>query len=282
MIMRIYSTVITLVVFGMCRIDAQTVTDGDGNTYNTIKIGGHIWMIEDLHTTKCNTGTAITLVFDATIWGALTTPGYSWYDATNTHTMVAQNNAKIAQIAAGYGALYNWYAVTSCNICPDGWRVPSDAEWTALIDFLDPATVDPNAFSQSFVAGSALKEIGNSHWLLPNTDATNSSGFSGLPGGARLFNGTFLNFGNNGFWWSSTEKNTSNAWYRSLETFTGNVTRDDGNKKDGFPVRCLRDFEQIPTLSEWKLMICGLMLLILGVLGVRKMYWKQQSGKSEV
>ncbi len=117
------------------------------------------------------------------------------------------------------------------NLCPTGWHVPTDAEWTTLSTFLGGENV----------AGGKMKTTGTTQWLSPNASATNSSGFSGLPGGYRYSNGTFYNIGLNGYWWSSSETNTNNAWYRYLYYYDGNVYRDDLSKEDGFSVRCLRD-----------------------------------------
>lgn len=131
------------------------------------------------------------------------------------------------------GKLYNWYAVTDPRgLAPEGWHVPSDAEWTTLTTFL----------GGEYVAGGKMKEAGTAHWLAPNGGATNSSGFTGLPGGYRNSYGTFYTIGNYGYWWSSTEPTTYDAWYRYLAYDGGDVGRGFGNVKPyGFSVRCLRD-----------------------------------------
>jgi uncharacterized protein (TIGR02145 family) len=139
------------------------------------------------------------------------------------------NNAK-------YGKLYNWYAVSKTtngnkNICPTGWHIPSDAEWTVLTDCLGGLAV----------AGGKLKEVGTTSWDSPNTDATNASLFTGLPGGNRFSNGDYYNFGYYGGWWSSTERNIDDAWGRDISYDSGFSFRDEYNKTDGFSVRCLRD-----------------------------------------
>ncbi|MBA7544886.1 hypothetical protein ES705_37247 [subsurface metagenome] len=159
-----------------------TVTDYEGNVYQTITIGSQEWMCENLKLTKYADGTAIPLVTNSTEWGNLTTPGYYWY-----------NNDE-PTYANTYGALYNWYTVEKGNLCPTGWHVPTDAEWTTLTDYLGGASV----------AGGKLKETGTAHWSYPNTGATNESGFTALPGGGRSLNGTFGYVGSSGGWWSST------------------------------------------------------------------------------
>lgn len=156
----------------------EEVLDTDGNIYHTVVIGNQVWIVENLKTTRYNDGTSIPLVTGNTEWINLTTPGYCWYDndITNKET---------------YGALYNWYAVQTNKICPAGWHVPSDSEWTALTDFLGGEST----------AGGKLKEAGTMHWDSPNTGATDESGLTLLPGGfgaLRVFvtiSGTGVNSG---------------------------------------------------------------------------------------
>ena len=191
----------------------------NGVTYNTVQIGSQCWLKENLKTTHYNDGTSIPNVTDNAIWETTTSGAYCCYD----------NNPSNCNT---YGALYNWYAVNTDKLCPNGWHVPSDAEWTTLVNYLGGASV----------AGGALKEAGTSHWSSPNTSATNSSGFSALPGGYRDdSDGSFDNLGINGYWWSSTEYDGSLAWDRSLNYYNAYVSRYDDDKWYGFSVRCLRD-----------------------------------------
>jgi uncharacterized protein (TIGR02145 family) len=142
-----------------------TMTDQDGNIYKTITIGTQTWMAENLRTTKYRDSTEIPNVTDNTAWEALTTGAYCNY-----------NNTTSADTIATYGRLYNWYAATdSRNIAPAGWHVPTDAEWTTLTTYLGGESV----------AGGKMKETGITHWISPNTGATNESGFSALPSGTR-------------------------------------------------------------------------------------------------
>jgi len=208
------------------------VKDIEGNKYKTIKIGTQEWMAENLRTTKYNDGTKILVVTDDDQWGNDSIPMMCWF-----------NNNR-ATYAAKYGALYNWYVINpgtngNKNVCPTGWHVPSDAEWTTLINYLDPHAEGGDKWKN--VAGGKMKSTGTDFWVSPNTDATNSSGFSGLPGGYRGFNGTFLGFGASGNWWSSTEDSTNAAWYRALHYVNGDVDRLSYSKAFGFSVRCLRD-----------------------------------------
>jgi uncharacterized protein (TIGR02145 family) len=182
-------------------------------------------MAENLKTAKYNDGTTIPNVTDDAQWANLTTGAWSYYNND------AANNAK-------YGKLYNWYAVSKTtngnkNVCPSGWHVPTDAEWTVLTDYLGGTSV----------AGGKMKEVGTTSWANPNTFATNTSLFTGLPGGNRDHTGGYNYMVRFGFWWSSSERNTFDAWGRDLGYYYGGANRDngDGNKRNGFSVRCLRD-----------------------------------------
>ena len=199
------------------------IKDIDGNSYKTVYIGSQLWMADNLKASKYNDGTSIANVSDATQWSKLTTGAWCYYNNDAVY------NAK-------YGKLYNWYAVSPTtngnkNVCPSGWHVPTDAEWTVLTDYLDGESV----------AGGKMKEVGTTSWNSPNTGATNESGFTGLPGGYRNGGGDYLNIGNFGLWWSSTEGITGIAWYRTLNLLDGYANRFNGNKVGGLSVRCLRD-----------------------------------------
>jgi len=201
----------------------SNVSDSDGNTYKTVQIGTQVWMAENLKTSKYSDGTTIPNITDGTQWSNLTTGAWAYYNND------AANYAK-------FGKLYNWYAVSPTkngnkNICPTGWHVPTDAEWTVLTDYL----------GGSSVAGGKMKEVGTTSWYSPNIDATNTSLFTGLPGGFRFNFGYYDGIGSFGYWWSSSEFDTLNAWLRYLSCNNGNAYRDSVNKKIGFSVRCLRD-----------------------------------------
>jgi uncharacterized protein (TIGR02145 family) len=202
--------------------------DADGNVYHVDTIGTQIWMVENLKTTHYNDNSPITQVTDPAAWTGLTTAAYCWYS----------NDAGTYKNT--YGALYNWYAVNSGKLCPAGWHVPSDAEWTTLINYLGGTTM----------AGGKLKETGTAHWATPNTGADNRMGFTALPGGSRfvgtsiLFtNGVFYANGSYGFWWSSTENasKTTEAWHQYLTSGSAGVVRQTGSKGLGFSVRCIKN-----------------------------------------
>ena len=202
---------------------SDCIKDVDGNVYKTVTIGTQTWMSENLKVSKYNDGTTIPNITDNTQWQNNTTGAWSYYNND------AANNAK-------YGKLYNWYAVSKTsngnkNVCPTGWHVPSDAEWTVLTDYLGGESV----------AGGKMKEVGTTSWNSPNAGATNTSLFSALPGGNRNVNGGYNVIGHYGYWWSSTENNTNNAWNRDLDDYDGSADRYNSNKYSGISVRCLRD-----------------------------------------
>ena len=196
-----------------------TITDVDGNTYQTVKIGDQWWMAENLKVTHYRNGDPIQNVTVDTEWVNLTTGAYCNYDndADNSTT---------------YGSLYNWYAVDdSRNISPEGWHVPSDAEWQTLVDYL----------GGDVVASGKMKETGTTHWTSPNTGATNESGFSALPGGCRHGDGTYGTVGNYVAFWSSTKYGSYGAWTRSLSYNNFGVYRSNYSRQSGLSVRCVRD-----------------------------------------
>ncbi len=196
-----------------------TITDIDGNVYQTVKIGTQVWMKENLKTTHYRNGDAIPNVTETTAWENLTTGAYCHYN---------NNPAN----AAKYGNLYNFKTISdSRNICPSGWHVPTDAEWTELTTFLGGDSI----------AGGKLKESGTTHWTSENVGADNSSGFTALPGGDRILNGAFYLMGDYGFFWSATEIDNTNAYARALGRQVALVDRGPYNKIAGYSIRCLKD-----------------------------------------
>jgi uncharacterized protein (TIGR02145 family) len=193
----------------------------DGYTYASIVLGnGQEWMAENLRTTAYANGDPIPNVTDGNQWASLTAGAWAHYNNDN-------------QYENPYGKLYNWYTVADPrNVCPTGWHVPTDAEYTLLTDYLGGEPV----------AGDKMKSTGTQYWLPLNQYATNESGFSGLPGGYFANDGNFWQVGYYGRWWSSTESGTSGPWSRRLYLDSGGVSRYSyDNKQYGFSVRCLRD-----------------------------------------
>jgi uncharacterized protein (TIGR02145 family) len=203
-----------------CTTSALTepVRDIDGNVYHTVRIGNQVWMAENLKVTRFNDGSSIPLVVENNLWGKTTIPRFCFYNNDTAYKNV-------------YGSLYNWYAVKTNKLCPTGWHVPADQEWTTLEDYLVSGNV-----------GGILKEAGTTHWLSPNTGANNSSGFTALPGGNRDFEGPFYNIGSIGYWWSSTEDVMGGyTWTHYIFYNTNGYNRLHLNNTLGFSVRCLKN-----------------------------------------
>lgn len=220
---------LSLVLFCVTFSHAQTYTNGKGLTYKgrsyaTVVMGnGQEWMAENLSVFYFRNGDSIPVVKTEEAWkkaGKNGEPACCYYE----------NNAEYGKT---YGLLYNWYAVNDPRgLAPDGWHVPTNAEWTVLTNYLGAAET----------AGGKMKSTGTQYWQSPNTDATNESGFLGLPGGYRNDDdGTFYGIGRNGCWWSSTEYGTSDAWNRPLNDYDGVAASYVNTKTYGFSVRCLRD-----------------------------------------
>jgi uncharacterized protein (TIGR02145 family) len=209
-----------------------SVSDVEGNRNYTIRIGAQVWMAENLKTDRYSNGDLINTTNPAYLdITAEATPKYQWaYDGNEKYV-------------ATYGRLYTWYAVTdSRNVCPTGWHVPTDAEWTTLTNYLGGENV----------AGDKLKEKGTTHWQSPYvvyTGGTNETGFTALPGGSRYYYGsppTFIDIDNGDLryfctWWSSTEYSVTNASIRSMSYESSNLFSNNADKHGGFSVRCLQD-----------------------------------------
>jgi uncharacterized protein (TIGR02145 family) len=221
----------------------STITDIDGNVYQGIQIGTQCWTQSNLKTSKYRNGDNIPTGLSNNAWENATIGAYAIYN----------NN----QVNDGlYGKLYNHYAVTdSRGLCPTGWHVPSDAEWNLLVKYLDSNadTVCGNCL-QSSIAGGALKSTAMQPspggWNPPNTGATNSSGFTALPGGLRFRLGGYYNLSSLGYWWSSSVASGSNAGDRYLYYDNSNIDRLNDIRANGFSVRCLKNnLPQVNTTS---------------------------------
>jgi uncharacterized protein (TIGR02145 family) len=211
--------------------------DIEGNSYNVIRIGTQLWMKENLKTTKYNDNTAIPNVIDSIQWTTLITPSYCWYN----------NNA--SSYKNTYGALYNWYTIEKGKLCPTGWHVPSDAEWTILESYLilngynyDGTTTDNKiakalASPTGWASSSSMGAVGNTDYPAKR----NATGFSALPGGFRAKDGAFRLVGRSGNWWSSSLNSSTYAWFRYFDYTYSNVGRSDIIMRYGFSVRCIKD-----------------------------------------
>ncbi len=197
-----------------------TVTDIDGNVYQTVKIGDQWWMAENLKVTRYRNGDPIPHVTVDSIWKDLTTGAYC-------------NKEYVIDYLDTYGCLYNWYAVNDDReIAPTSWHVASDSDWQVLVDFLGGYDT----------AGGKLKETGTEHWSSPNSGATNESGFTALPAGYRLGSaGQYSYSGLHAQFWTSTAYDSTSAWYRSLFHNSTLVGQSAYNLDWGLSVRCVKD-----------------------------------------
>lgn len=214
---RAYNSVNKTVKINIVAFTYGTLSDADGNVYKIVTIGTQTWMAENLKTTKFNDNTSIPLVSDETEWNNLISSGYCWYNND------APANKSI------HGALYNWYSVNTGKLCPVGWHVPLNAEWTTLSTFL----------GGDVVAAGKLKEAGTTHWT-SNSGSTNSSGFTALPSGVRV-DGTFLGIGEGCYWWSATENGAQYAFLRGITASYDGFLQGYTEKTQGRSVRCIKN-----------------------------------------
>ena len=220
--------VIMVVLIVACSKDSAeappTITDIDGNVYETVVIGNQTWMKSNLNVSKYQDGTPIPEVTDPVVWAGLTTGAWCYYG----------NNPE-------NGKLYNWFAVVGVydnaslnnlslrkKLAPTGYSIPTDAEWTTLTSFIGSE------------AGGKMKETDTSNWTSPNSEATNSSGFTALPGGICISNGDFHFIGYYGYWWSATSADAATAWNRSLGYNSSIACRSYDDKNYGLAVRCIK------------------------------------------
>lgn len=230
------NTEVDSVIFYKPTIEETTsgtfIDSRDGNEYNWVQIGDQVWMAENLAYLP-----SVNMVADGSEDAAGSYYYVYGYDGTNVAEAKATGNY------ATYGVLYNWTAAMDGEassktnpsgiqgVCPAGWHLPSDAEWTELTVYLGGTSE----------AGGKLKETGTTHWTSPNTGATNETGFTALPGGNRDYYGTFYDIGYYGYWWSATENYARYAWGRYMYYNNYSVGRDYNGKELGFSVRCVRD-----------------------------------------
>ena len=231
-------SVVMLLTTYSCEKDkdsAITVTDADGNVYQTVEIGSQVWMTTNLKTTKYNDGSDIPLISDTLVWSGLVTPGYTWYKNDESNK-------------PNYGALYNWHTVNTGNLAPAGWHVATHADWTTLQNYL----IDNGYNYEDGVTGNHIAKAlaSTSGWTpsanigaVGNTDfpeKRNKSNFNAMPGG-HINNTSFKYAGSYGYWWTSTAYNDTAAWSRVVYFSDTKVDFPINNKNKGFSVRCVRD-----------------------------------------
>lgn len=219
---RAYATNSAGTAYGNKYLFITPLADIEGNLYSTVMIGNQVWMTENLKTTRYNDNTEIPNVTDNIAWTTLSTPAYCWY----------KNNG--SNIDNKYGRLYNWFSVNTGKLCPTGWHVPSEEEWTTLVDYLG---------GESY-AGGRLKEQGLNHWNSPNEGASNIYGFSALPGGCRsgLTTGSFRALRYIGWWWINTEYDYKWARSCAIAFDAGEIAKGRALKTNGYSVRCIKDY----------------------------------------
>ncbi len=188
----------------------------------SVTICDQVWSLYNLDVDTYRNGDPIPQVSDPTAWTNLTTGAWCWYANNGANGVV-------------YGKLYNWYAVNDPRgLAPQGWHIPTDTEWdTLVVNCLGGDTA---------IAGGELKEADLTHWAAPNSGATNSTGFTALPGGKRLgAAGLFFFLTTSGYFWSSTANTATTAWSRWLWNTSGAIFRTSWNRKEGLSVRLLKD-----------------------------------------
>jgi uncharacterized protein (TIGR02145 family) len=212
----------------------ETLKDTCGNVYKTVKIGTQIWMAENLKTTRYNDGSPIKCVTDDYEWATLETDAYCNYDNLESN-------------ANKYGRLYNWHAINTGKLAPDGWHVPTDEDWNILENFL---IVSGYNFDGSKEEDKLPKSLcAKKGWKLSNEEGTpgamcknnNSTGFTALPGGYRSYEGIFSDLGEGGYWWTSTTERENFAYYRYMFYRFLTLNRDPLINVNGLSVRLIKD-----------------------------------------
>lgn len=196
----------------------ETVKDADGNEYKTVVIGSQTWFAENLKTTKYANGNSIKNITSGSEWVSCKSPAYCWYDNNSSN----KNE---------YGALYNWYVINSGNICPNGWHVATDADWTTLT----------NKVGGAEKAGAALKEKGTAHWETTSDDVKDEYNFGIVGAGFRDPYGNFTWKNVDACFWSATGKTPSYAWYRHTFHYDKALSRHEVQKCNGYSVRCVKN-----------------------------------------
>ena len=230
----------------MLSLSFGTVTDIDGNVYETVLIGEQLWMAENLKVTKYRDGSYISSGYTDEEWFELETGAYTVYPADYDDASILTCQGDCSEV---YGNLYNWYAVgDEKGICPEGWHVPTDAEWMILTDFIAPEGTNTPNYGSNTIAGGKMKECTegscpeSEYWNSPNDGATNESGFTVLPIGFRSnATGYFSNMGNSTNFWTSTQQAWHVAYARGFYANFSTMYRSSTYKSAGYGIRCIAD-----------------------------------------
>jgi len=227
----------------MFRTNDTPVTDIDGNIYPTVAIGEQVWMTKNLAVTRYADGTPVPFIPEQEWWDSLRVDekGYCFYNNSTSNLAI-------------YGALYSWNAAVNGQdsiapevksiqgVCPDGWHLPSDADWKELESYLGMPAQEVNSEGWRGQIGGKLKSTGRDYWLIPNEGATNETRFSALPAGDRFPNGEYFNLRYTTIYWTSTSYDSETAWARGLGYLVTTMYRGHEDTKNwGFSVRCVRD-----------------------------------------
>lgn len=229
---KLAGILITAILSFGCAVNAQKnplegmpLKDADGNVYKTIMLKDSVWMSENLRTTKFNDGTPIPLIKDRGAWKETKSPGYGWYNED-------------ADYKKSVGAIYNWHAVGTGKLCPAGWHVPTDKEWSDMMEYAGTE-------ERSGDNAARLKEAGTAHWRSPNEGATNAIFFNALPAGEISYFYKEEEMGTMATWWTSSEdrsdKPPMNAFTTGLSYDFQSRTGGTHPKEDAFAIRCKKD-----------------------------------------
>jgi uncharacterized protein (TIGR02145 family) len=266
---RAYATNSVGTGYGTEQVFVTSVEDYDGNIYHNVVIGDQVWMAENLRVTHYRDGTLIPNVTDSGVWSSfidVAPPGPD--PGTRFDGYVSYNNDPTN--ITTYGLLYNWWVITTDElrltgqfqstyynspVAPEGWHVPTDAEWKTLEMYLgmtqSQADADDAGWNRGYHEGSMLREVGYEHWqeypppdpldIDPMVPATDDYGFTGLPSGYRYFNGTFYAITQYTYFWSASAFDSSNSYCRGLIYTSNRILRDHQPNRHGYAIRCVRD-----------------------------------------
>lgn len=209
----------------------NSLMDGDGNIYDTVRINNQIWFTENLKTTTLNSGDIIYFVSTLDIWHKISGPAYCYYG----------NKSEYSEV---YGLLYNWYAASHPNLCPDGWRVPTREDWIELKDYLDPFPNSSYNYAACKLKSKRSHPQPHPRWDSINVCAADSYGFKALPSGNTGFFYGVEHIGVRGEWWATTETFNDMAFYVSMVYNCATLEFKNSGKNNGLAIRCMRSVNE--------------------------------------